>query len=1137
MEIEQWKSQNLPNDNFSADNALIMSKSRRYCLLIDPQNQALQWIREKIKQETEAAFNEYKKTHKGEAPPETKKKEKRKDGGTGAHYTIKPIMDPKTLLDVTLDCVQNGRSLIYENVGEELAQSIAPIYKKEFYSMGKQTFVNINKNQVEVNENFRFYIITQLPKPHYLPEICVALTLVNFTVTEEGLQDQMLNYLVEKEDPTLNTLRKNCIDTKNASEKKKKEIETEILFQLDESKKNSTEDNTILDNEKLIDQLKQSNQTSIAMAQTLVKQRETENKITQKRNFLSPVAIHVAQLFFTVCDLSSIEPVYQYSLKFYRDIFGLAIDNTPKPVEKKGEKVNKELEEKEELERLERLKLNFNSILYDKICMSLFEKDKLVFSFLMNCKLKMIPLTPEEKSNFNKEIRFLVTGGSGKEFEKPNPTADKEDKWISTVQWNSLCELSQELEIFKGVDDSFVKDLDKWKTTLMDSSNPYEEKFPAPFDNLTDFYKLIILRILRQDKTVDALKKYISENIGDKYVVSPAFDIGKAYDESKNKTPILFIISPGADPLVLMDKLCKREGKTLEDNVRTLSLGQGQEKAAIDAIDKAQIRDQEKWILLQNCHLAKSFMTMLEKKVDEIVETGSSFRLFLTVLPSNVIPITIIQDSIKIVNEPPRGLKQSLQRTFNTIDEGYYDNSPKSVLFKRFAFGFVFFHAMILERRKYGPLGWNIPYEFSNSDLSISLAQLRNFLEDYDDIQYTAMNYMIAEANYGGRVTDPADRRLIAILFKDICCEDILDDRYCFSNLKEYPVPKDGTYREHEEFINETIPLNSTPEVFGLNDNADITYANSETNSLFATALLTLPRTVSAKAGASTEDQVRERAIEFLKKLPEKFDVDDVRMRHPNKLEESLNSVLHQELMRFNNLLGIVKSSLKNLKDAIDGNAVMTNEIETMLQSVYDNKTPEKIAKVSYPSMMPFSSWINDFLKKIEFLQNWIDNGIPTTFWISAFYFTHSFLTGILQNYARKYKIAIDELGFEFTVMSDLKEYDLNKKPDDGCYIYGFYIEGARWNSDIRLLDESLPKVLLPEMPHIWFKPEKKDEDKKIVDYECPVYRTSKRSGELLTTGQSTNFLLHMYLPFDQKKFTSEHWVKRGCAIICSLNE
>ena len=125
--------------------------------------------------------------------------------------------------------------------------------------------------------------------------------------------------------------------------------------------------------------------------------------------------------------------------------------------------------------------------------------------------------------------------------------------------------------------------------------------------------------------------------------------------------------------------------------------------------------------------------------------------------------------------------------------------------------------------------------------------------------------------------------------------------------------------------------------------------------------------------------------------------------------------------MRFNNLLGIKKTSLKNIRDAIDGSCVMTNEIESMLQSVYDNKTPEKISKASYPSMMPFSSPVNDFIKKMELLQNQINKGIPTTFWISAFYFTHSFLTGILQNYARKNNIAIDELVFDITFMSDNK--------------------------------------------------------------------------------------------------------------------
>lgn len=434
------------------------------------------------------------------------------------------------------------------------------------------------------------------------------------------------------------------------------------------------------------------------MANSLREQLKTDATIEEKRKFLAPVATHVSQLFFTVCDLSSIEPVYQYSLRFYQDIFGLAIDMTQRPP---ADPKNPNPKEADELARLEKLKLNFTSLLYDKICMSLFEKDKLVFSFLMQTKLKTIPLSPEDKATFNQEIRFLVTGGSGKETDIPNPAKD-DTEWMSQVQWNSICEL-ESLEKFKGIVESFTTNNEQWKEIIGGSNTPFNETYPEPFNTINDFYKLIILRILRQDRAVPALKKYISEFIGDKYVVSPSFDIGKAYDESRNKTPILFIISPGADPLVLIEKLCQREEKEYEDNVRTLSLGQGQEEAALKAIDNAQIPNQEKWILLQNCHLAKSFMTQLEKKIYEIKEQNSSFRLFLTALPSKVIPISIIQDSIKIVNEPPRGLKQSIERTFNTVDEKSYDKCSKSSIFKRFVFGFVFFHALILERRKYGP--------------------------------------------------------------------------------------------------------------------------------------------------------------------------------------------------------------------------------------------------------------------------------------------------------------------------------------------------------------------------------------------------------------------------------------------------
>jgi dynein heavy chain len=63
-------------------------------------------------------------------------------------------------------------------------------------------------------------------------------------------------------------------------------------------------------------------------------------------------------------------------------------------------------------------------------------------------------------------------------------------------------------------------------------------------------------------------------------------------------------------------------------------------------------------------------------------------------------------------------------------------------------------------------------------------------------------------------------------------------------------------------------------------------------------------------------------------------------------------------------------------------------------------------------------------------------------------------------------------------------------------------------NIEQSLLDDPIPKVLYPEIPHVWFKPVKSKDLAKKDCFDCPVYRTSKRAGELLTTGQSTNFLI-----------------------------
>jgi len=245
-----------------------------------------------------------------------------------------------------------------------------------------------------------------------------------------------------------------------------------------------------------------------------------------------------------------------------------------------------------------------------------------------------------------------------------------------------------------------------------------------------------------------------------------------------------------------------------------------------------------------------------------------------------------------------------------------------------------------------------------------------------------------------------------------------------------------------------------------------------------------------------------------------------------------MNTVLQQECLRYNKVIAKVGTSLRDVRKALKGEVVMTAELEQMGTSLFNNQVPEMWAKAAYPSLKPLASWVPDLVARIAFIQKWYEDGKPPTFWISGFFFPQAFITGVMQNHARKYQLPIDTVTYGYEMRDEAHE-TVEKPPEDGAFIWGLYIEGARWDMGSHQLEESRPKELFTDLPTIHLLPIANRKPVTSGFYNLPVYKTMARFGVLSTTGHSTNFVMAIEVPTDRPQ---AHWIKRGTAGLSGLN-
>ncbi|KAK3559476.1 hypothetical protein QTP86_013663 [Hemibagrus guttatus] len=772
--------------------------------------------------------------------------------------------------------------------------------------------------------------------------------------------------------------------------------------------------------------------------------KTAEAKITEARENYRPVSIRAALLFFILSDLNKINPIYQVSLKAFSKVFEEAIMQTEPAddVKQRVDNLNNEI--------------TYSIFMYTNRC--LFERDKLTFIALIVFQI----LTKNKEINPS-ELDFLLR------FPFKAGVVSPVD-FLSNQGWGGIKALA-EMDEFRNLDTDIVDFATRWKK-FVESEAPEKEMLPQDWKKKSSIQKLCMMRCIRPDRMCYAIRNFVEAKLGTKYVDGRSVEFAVSFEESSSSTPMFFILSPAVDPLTDIEALDLYRLQSLKkgfttDNGRfhNVSLGQGQEVVAEAALDLAAA--QGHWVILQNIHLVAKWLGSLDKRIEKY-STGShsDYRVFMSAEPaptpeSHIIPQGLLENSIKITNEPPTGMHANLHKALNLFNQETLEMCSKESEFQVILFALCYFHAVVSERRKFGAQGWNRSYPFNNGDLTICTNVLYNYLEANSEVPWDDLHYLFGEIMYGGHITDDWDRRLCRTYLQEYMQPEMLEEE--LQLVPGFPVPFHG----YHMYIDEMLPPESA-YLYGLHPNAEIGILTITSEKLFRTVLELQPKeSVSAGGGgASREERVKDILDEILEKLPDRFNMMEIMSKVNVKTPFII--VVFQECERMNILTKEISRSLKELSLGLKGELTITTDMEELGNSLFLDTVPETWTKLAYPSLKGLGDWYADLLLRIKELETWTsDFAMPAAVWLSGFFNPQSFLTAIMQSTARKNEWPLDKMCLAVEVTKKNRE-SMTSAPRDGAFIYGLFMEGARWDIQSGAIVDALLKELTPAMPVIF---------------------------------------------------------------------